>query len=86
MLQFFKYVFATLVGILVFFILSFFLLVGIGSALSSDEKVVVEDKSVLKLDLNKPIAEVGVENPLSELGGPFSGNEDVTGLKDIKTL
>ncbi|MBE9460546.1 signal peptide peptidase SppA [Dyadobacter subterraneus] len=84
MLQFFKYVFATLAGILVFFILSFFLLVGIGSALSSDEKVVVEDKSVLKLDLNKPIAEVGVENPLSELGGPFSGNEDVTGLKDIK--
>ncbi|MEO6686696.1 MAG: signal peptide peptidase SppA [Dyadobacter sp.] len=84
MLQFFKYVFATLVGILVFFILSFFILVGIGSALSSDEKVVVEDKSVLKLDLNKPIAEVGVENPLSELGGPFSGNENVTGLKDIK--
>ncbi|GLU53221.1 signal peptide peptidase SppA [Dyadobacter frigoris] len=84
MLQFFKYVFATLVGILVFFILSFFILIGIGSALSSDEKVVVEDKSVLKLDLNKPIAEVGVENPLSELGGPFSGNENVTGLKDIK--
>ncbi len=84
MLQFFKYVFATLVGILVFFVLSFFILIGIGSALSSDEKVVVEDKSVLKLDLNKPIAEVGVENPLSELGGPFSGNENVTGLKDIK--
>ncbi|MCF0058259.1 signal peptide peptidase SppA [Dyadobacter sp. CY356] len=84
MLQFFKYVFATLVGILVFFILSFFILIGIGSKLSSEEKVVVEDKSVLKLDLNKPIAEVGVENPLSELGGPFSGNENVTGLKDIK--
>lgn len=84
MLQFFKYVFATLVGILVFFVLSFFILIGIGSALSTDEKVVVEEKSVLKLDLNKPIAEVGVENPLSELGGPFAGNEDVTGLKDIK--
>jgi protease-4 len=84
MLQFFKYVFATLVGIVVFFILSFFILVGVGSALSSDDKVVVEEKSVLKLDLNKPIAEVGVENPLSGLGGPFSGNENVTGLKDIK--
>jgi protease-4 len=84
MLQFFKYVFATLVGILVFFILSFFILVGIGSAVSSEEKVVVEEKSVLKLDLNKAIAEVGVENPFSEFGGPFAANENVTGLKDIK--
>ncbi|MCF2444561.1 signal peptide peptidase SppA [Dyadobacter sp. CY345] len=83
MLQFFKYVLATLVGIFAFFVLSIFIVVGIGSKLSSEEKVVVEDKSVLKLDLNKPIQEIGVENPLAEIGGPFSGNENVTGLKDI---
>lgn len=83
MLQFLKYVFATLVGIFIFIFLSFVILAGIGSAFSSDEKVVVEDKSILKLDLNKPIQEVGVENPLSDLGGPFAGNENVTGLKDI---
>ena len=83
MLQFFKYVFATLVGILAFFILSIFILIGIGSMLSSEEKVVVEEKSILKLDLNKPIQEVGVENPLADIGGPFAGNENVTGLKDI---
>ncbi len=83
MLQFFKYVLATLVGIFAFFVLSIFILVGIGSKLSSEEKVVVEDKSVLKLDLNKPIQEIGVENPLADIGGPFAGNENVTGLKDI---
>jgi len=83
MLQFFKYVLATLVGIFAFFIISIFILIGVGSMLSSEEKVVVEEKSVLKLDLNKPIQEIGVENPLADIGGPFAGNENVTGLKDI---
>ena len=83
MLQFLKYVLATFVGIIVFIFLSFFILIGIGSAFSTDEKVVVEEKSVLKLDLNQPIMEVGVENPFAEIGGPFSGGENVIGLKDI---
>jgi protease-4 len=83
MLQFLKYVLATFVGIIVFIFLSFFILAGIGSVLSSDETVVVEDKSVLRLDLNKPIQEVGVDNPFADLGGPFGGNENVVGLKDI---
>ncbi len=83
MLQFLKYVLATFVGIIVFIFLSFFILAGIGSMLSSDDKVVVEDKSVLKLDLNQPIQEVGVDNPLADLGGPFGGDESVVGLKDI---
>ncbi|MCE7044194.1 signal peptide peptidase SppA [Dyadobacter sp. CY312] len=83
MLQFFKYVLATLVGLFVFFIGSIFLLAGIGAMFSSDDKVVVSEKSVLKLDLNKPIQEVGVENPFSGIGGPFSGEENIVGLKDI---
>lgn len=83
MLQFFKYVLATLVGITVFIFASFFILVGVGSMLSSEEKVVIEEKSVLKLDLNKPIQEVGVENPFADIGGPFGGNENAVGLKDI---
>lgn len=84
MLQFLKYVLATFVGIIVFFFLSIFILIGIGSAFSSSEKVAVKENSVLKLDLNQPIQEVGVDNPFSDLGGPFSGNENVVGLKDIK--
>jgi protease-4 len=83
MLQFFKYVLATLVGLFVFFLLSIFLITGIGAALSSDDQVVIDDQSVIKLDLNKPIREVGVENPFSGLGGPFSGGENTVGLKDI---
>lgn len=83
MLQFFKYVLATFVGIIVFILLSFFILAGIGSKLSSDETVVIAEKSVLKLDLNKPIQEVGVENPFSDIGGPFGGDENAVGLKDI---
>jgi protease-4 len=83
MLQFLKFVLATFVGIILFFFLSFFILAGIGSMFSKEDAVVLEDKSVLKLDLNKPIQEVGVENPFSEFKGVFDGGEDVTGLKDI---
>jgi protease-4 len=83
MLQFLKYVLATLVGIFIFFVISIFILIGLGAAFSSDEKVAVSEKSVLKLDLNKPIREVGVENPFAEIGGPFAGGENVSGLNDI---
>ncbi|MHA4738427.1 signal peptide peptidase SppA [Dyadobacter sp. MSC1_007] len=83
MLQFLKYVLATFVGIILFLFLSFFLLAGIGAMFSSDDKVTIDDKSVLRLDLNQPIQEVGVENPFSDIGGPFSGGENVIGLKDI---
>lgn len=83
MLQFLKYVLATFVGIILFLFLSFFILAGIGSLFSSEEKVTLEDKSVLRLDLNQPIQEVGVDNPFSEFGVPFTGEESVVGLKDI---
>ncbi len=84
MLQFLKYVLATLVGLVLFLFLSFFLLAGIGAALSSDEKTVIKEKSVLKLDLDRPIQEVGVENPFSEFSFPFASGDDVIGLKDIR--
>ncbi len=72
-----------MVGIFVFFVVSLMILAGIGSALSSDEKISIDEKSILKLDLNVPIQEVGVENPFADLGGPFGNNENVLGLKDI---
>ncbi|GGB90963.1 signal peptide peptidase SppA [Dyadobacter sediminis] len=83
MLQFFKYVLATFVGIIIFIFVSVFILAGIGSKLSSEDTVVIAEKSVLKLDLNKPIQEVGVENPFADIGGPFGGDENAVGLKDI---
>jgi protease-4 len=83
MLQFLKYVLATFVGLVLFIFLSIFVLAGIGAAFSSEEKVAIAEKSVLRLDLNKQIQEVGVENPFAELGGPFGGGENVIGLNDI---
>lgn len=83
MLQFLKYVLATFVGLILFVFLSIFLLAGIGTMLSSEEQVALTEKSVLRLDLNKPIQEVGVENPFAEIGGPFGGGENVIGLNDI---
>ncbi|MBU1822951.1 MAG: signal peptide peptidase SppA, partial [Bacteroidetes bacterium] len=84
MLQFLKFVLATLVGLFLFFILTFFIFAGIGSVLSSEDKVVIKEKSVLKLNLDRPIQEVGVENPFSEFSLPFTDNTDVIGLKDIR--
>jgi protease IV len=79
MLQFFKYVLATIVGIFILTVLMFALLFAIGS--SSEEKATVEANSVLKLNLNVPIQEIAVDNPFAEFTG---GDTDITGLIDIK--
>ncbi|PLK42736.1 signal peptide peptidase SppA [Emticicia sp. TH156] len=85
MLQFLKYVFATIVGLLLFFVVCFFILVGIGSLMSSsDEKTFVSKNSVLKLDLNQIIREnTPQEDPFTELlsGGRGPGQ---IGLPQIK--
>ena len=84
MLQFLKYVLATIVGLLLFSFIGFLLLAGIGAAFSaSDKKVSVAESSVLKVDLNQPIQERSVDNPFSNFG--FSGdNADALGLIDLK--
>jgi protease IV len=86
MWQFIKYVFATIIGIFLFTILAFFLMIGIGAAVSSssEEKTTVKENSVLKLNLNKAISEDVPEDPF----GPFAeafGNDNLTaGLFQIK--
>ena len=53
-MNFFKNVFATVVGIFLFMLLSFFLLIGLGALLGSGEdKVKLKDNSVIQLDLAK---------------------------------
>lgn len=53
-MNFFKNVFATVVGIFLFMLLSFFLLIGFGALLGSGEgKVKLKDNSVIQLDLAK---------------------------------
>jgi len=85
MRQFLKYVLATVVGLLLFSFVGFLLLVGIGSAISasSDKEVTVKENSVLKLNLNSPIREIGVDNPFNGFG-VFRSSGDVIGLIDLK--
>jgi protease IV len=80
--QFFKYVLATIVGVVLLTILGFVLLAGIVGAASSGEKTTVEANSVLKLDLNTAIDERSNEVPFS-LG---DGNDNSrVGVIDLKT-
>ena len=85
MRQFLKYVLATIVGILLLSFFSFLLLAGIGAALSSssDKRTTVKEKSVLKLDLDKPIQERSVDNPFEGLG-PVGGSGNAIGLIELK--
>ena len=88
MLQFIKYVFATIVGIFLFSILSLFIIIGIGSAVgSSKEEAKVEENTVLKLDLDKPIVENVSEesNPFSNFG-PFASRNEKIGLVQIREI
>ena len=85
MRQFLKYVLATIVGLLLFFFVGFLLVAGIGAAVSSssDKRTAVKEKSVLKLDLDKPIQERSVDNPFEDFG-PVGGSGDAIGLLELK--
>lgn len=87
MLNFLKYVLATVVGLMLFFFVFIFIVAGVGAAFSTaGETVTMKENSILKLDLTLPINEISEENPFAEFGGPFSGNTNVLGLKDIKEV
>ncbi|MFN3589083.1 MAG: signal peptide peptidase SppA [Spirosomataceae bacterium] len=83
MIQFLKYVLATIVGLFLFSVLSIFLLAGIGSAFSSSSSETnLADNSVLKIDLNQVVTENAAdEDPFSEI---FSDGPGKVGLVDIK--
>lgn len=85
MLQFLKYVLATIVGLLLFSFIGFLLLIGIGAAFSaSDSNVSVAANSVLKVDLNQPVQERSVDNPFSSLGFAGNGDGEALGLIELK--
>ncbi|MET3127590.1 protease-4 [Arcicella rosea] len=87
MLQFLKYVLATIVGLIVFSIVSFILVIGIAAAVgASQEDIILKDNSVLKLDLNHAIEEnvSDEENPFKDLGGPFMDNNESIGMVQIR--
>jgi protease IV len=80
---FWKSFFAAMLALVIFSVLSFFLLIGFIGALSSEEQVVVADNSVLRLNLDAEISEQQVENPFEGL--PVLGTEVVSvGLIELK--
>lgn len=87
MKQFFKYVFATVVGVVLSSILLFLIFFGIMAAvissIGSEKEFVVKDNSVLKISLAYPIEERTSKNPF-EGGFSFSNlSSDKLGLNDI---
>ena len=84
MLQFLKYVLATIIGLFVFSVLLLLILVGIGSAASSEEPVAIENNSVLKLNFDEPIVERANADPLADLEIPFGPTPSGIGLVQVK--
>lgn len=84
MLQFLKYVLATIIGLFLFMILSFFVMVGIGSMLSKGDSVTtVKEKTVLKLNFDSQFTELALaEDPFTEM---FGGGVSNIGLNDFKS-
>ncbi|MFD2514918.1 signal peptide peptidase SppA [Pontibacter locisalis] len=84
MLNFLKYVLATIVGLLVFFFIGVLLLFGIAASTASRDEVKIADGSVLELKFDKPIKERDPKNPLAELGFSFGSLSSTDGLDQIK--
>lgn len=82
MRSFLKMFFASLLSLIIFCLILFFLAVGFVGALATREKTEVEDKSVLLLDLGEHWGERKQQDPLSRL----SVGEDQPGLYDLVRL
>ncbi len=83
MKQFFKFVFATIVGFTLIFVIGFAILLGIIAAASSDKTVDVDANSVLHIKFTTPINERTPNNPLANLSFLGLDGEKSIGLNDI---
>ncbi len=84
MKQFFKFVFATIVGLFLFSLLGLFFLIGLVASAGSEKPATVEANSVLKLDLNYDVPEKTVENPLAALSIGNTEPKKAIGLYEIR--
>lgn len=87
MWQFFKYTFASLMGLILFLVISLLILFGVGSSMSTgDSEFEVKENSILKLDLNRPIVENASsddDNPFASIPNPFFESTEKIGLIQI---
>ena len=86
MKEFFKYVMATVVGIIAISIVGFFLMFAIISAIvaTTDKEVVVENNSMLKIDLNRTLVDRSKNDPFEDLDlPPMFASAKTIGLDQI---
>lgn len=87
MKEFFKYVFATVVGVVissvVLFVLFFVILISAISSMSADKKIIVKENSILYLNLDQSIIERTPENTLAGIPIIGGGEEKVIGFNDL---
>jgi len=83
MKQFFKFVLATFVGIILTTIIVILVFAGIIAAASSEKTVVVDANSVLHISIKYPIAERTASSPLAVLSFLGLDGDKSIGLKDI---
>jgi protease-4 len=80
-MKFLRNLLATILGVFIAIGIMFFILIGIGSSISSSEKVVVKSNSVLELDFGNVVKDdYSVTNPFEGLIG---GDSDVMSLHQI---
>ena len=79
-MSFLKSVFATFIGLLLFFTFSFGLFMIIAIAASGEDTPVVEENSVLYIPMTGQLVEQVVESPLE---GIFGDTPDQLGLREV---
>ncbi|MGV3540615.1 MAG: signal peptide peptidase SppA [Rufibacter sp.] len=85
MKQFFKYVFATILGMFVFMVIGFVVLIAIIAAASSGgDTVTIDEGSVLEIKLSQPVVERSPRSPLADLGFSDALGDSGIGLDEIK--
>ncbi|MDO6390336.1 signal peptide peptidase SppA [Pontibacter sp. BT731] len=84
MLNFLRYVLATILGLFIFFFLGLLIMVGVIAASASKGDVTVAENSVLELKLDKAIVEREQENPFGDFSFGFFSMSSGDGLDQIK--
>jgi len=83
MKQFFKFVLATFIGVILTLIMLIVVVIGIISSAGNEKSVKVESNSILHIAFNRPIAERTPNNPLANLSFLDLDGDKAIGLNDI---
>lgn len=83
MKQFFKFVFATVVGLILTLIILLVVIIAIIAGASGDKTAAVDSNSVLRIAINYTVNERTPNNPLANLGFLGFDGDKAVGLKDI---